>query len=100
MSYDTATPYIAAFVILRRNGKVAFVLREHTSWMNDHYGLPSGKVEKNESYTAAAVREAKEEVGVTLTAADLHFVCTMHRYNPEDSTSWVDVFFRSQQMGR
>lgn len=31
IKYDSATPYIAAFVIFRKAGKVAFVLREHTS---------------------------------------------------------------------
>ena len=64
MSYDTARPYIASYVILRKDGKIAFVLRANTNWMNDHYGLPSGKVENNESYLQAAVREAKEEVAL------------------------------------
>ena len=41
--YDTQAPFIAAFVILRRENTVAFVLRSHTSWMNGFYGLPSGK---------------------------------------------------------
>lgn len=58
MIYATATPYIASFVILRKAGKIAFVLREHTKWMNGYYGLPSGKVEKNEAFSAAAIREA------------------------------------------
>ena len=47
--YDTATPYLASFVIIRKEGKIAFVLRTNTGWMNGYYGLPSGKVEKVES---------------------------------------------------
>lgn len=98
MKYDTATPYIASYVIFRDGSKVAFVLREHTAWMNDFYGLPSGKVEPHESFTAAAIREAKEEVGVDLKADDLKYVLTMHRgdtHPSNDELTWVDVYFEA-----
>jgi 8-oxo-dGTP diphosphatase len=99
MKYDTATPYTACFVLLRKDGKVAFVLRSQTAWMNGHYGLPSGKVENDESYTAGAVREVKEEIGVDLAQSDLAHVLTMHRgphhQDEPDGTTWVDVYFEA-----
>jgi 8-oxo-dGTP diphosphatase len=94
--YNTATPYVASFVILRKNGKVAFVLRTNTAWMNGYYGLASGKVEKNESYLAAAVREAKEEAGVEVKTGDLKHLITVHRFEPsKQATDWVDVYFET-----
>lgn len=90
--YDTATPYIASYMILRKGNKVAFVLRSNTSWMNDYYSLPAGKVESDESYTTAAIREAKEEVGVTVKPGDFKQVLTMHR---REGSDWVDVFFEA-----
>jgi ADP-ribose pyrophosphatase YjhB (NUDIX family) len=60
--------------------------------MNDHYGLPAGKVEIGESYSQAAVREAKEEAGVNIKKQDLKPVLTMHRLEGEDNY-WVDLFF-------
>lgn len=94
MSYDTATPYIASYVILRDGNKVAFVLRENTSWMNGYYGLPSGKVENHEPFTLAAVREAKEEVGIDVKPSDLRHILTVHRQNADDAARyWVDVYF-------
>lgn len=60
--------------------------------MNDHYGFPSGKVEKNESYAKAAVREAKEETGVDIDEGDLRFIHVMHR---KEGTDWVDVYFEA-----
>lgn len=90
--YDTATPYIASYVLLRKGNKVAFVLRKNTDWMNDYYGLPSGKVEEDESFTEAAIREAKEEAGVTIAPEDLHMCLTMHR-NAQGDSDWVDAFF-------
>lgn len=97
MSYGTATPHIASYVILRRDGKIAFVLRANTKWMNGYYGLPSGKVEQDESFEQAAIREAKEEAGVTIAQKDLQHVLTMHRTkNGEEEggpKDWVDCFF-------
>lgn len=93
--YDSATPYIAAFVILRRGKTVAFVLREHTAWMNGYYGLLSGKVEKNESYIQAAIREAFEEGGIKISSKDLQYVHTSHRKSEGDNNTWVDVYFEA-----
>ena len=91
--YDTATPRIASYLIIRREGKIAFVLRENTSWMNGFYGLPSGRVEKGESFSAAAIREGKEEVGITIKLKDLKFIHAMHR---NQETDWFDIFFEAE----
>ncbi|WP_406269453.1 NUDIX domain-containing protein [Nocardia sp. NBC_00881] len=40
--------------------------------------LPAGKLEADESATAATVREAYEEVGVVIDEADLHHIHTAH----------------------
>ena len=93
MKYNTATPYIASYVILRKNGKVAFVLRENTTWMNGYYGLPSGKVEKNERFLKATVREAKEEAGVDIELGNLEPVHMVHRKEPD--MTWVDLYFEA-----
>lgn len=98
--FDTARPYIAVYVILKRDdGKVVFVKRSNTGWMDGRYGLPAGKVEKLETFLQAAVREAKEEVGVGLDPTDLKHVLTVHRDSPDDEVdgdmTWVDVFFEA-----
>jgi 8-oxo-dGTP diphosphatase len=95
VSLDTATPYIASYVIVRNSGKIAFVLRSNTDWMNHHYGLPSGKVEKNESFSQAAIREAKEEIGITVLPENLKFIHISHRH--DDNYDWVDVFFEATE---
>ncbi len=93
--YDSQTPYIASYVIIRREDKIAFLLRSNTQWMNGYYGLPSGKVEKNESALAAACREALEEIGIKVNSQALRFVHVMHRQNPD--LDWIDIFFEADK---
>lgn len=88
--YDTQTPYLASYLIFRKNGKVAFLLRSGTGWMNGYYGLPSGKVENGENFIDCAIREANEETKVDLTRGNLQHILTVHR---RAETDWVDAYF-------
>jgi 8-oxo-dGTP pyrophosphatase MutT (NUDIX family) len=91
VKYDSATPYIAVFVIMRKDNKAAFLLRQNTGWMDGYYDTVAGKVENGETYRQAAVREVKEEAGVDIRPEDLKPVLTNHR-NSGDMT-WVDIIF-------
>ena len=93
--YDTATPYIASFAILRRGDEIAMLVRKNTGWMDSYYGLPAGKVEWGETFTQAAVREANEEAGVVVLASDLQPVHVAHRHS--EDTDWIDVYFEASQ---
>ena len=52
-------------MVVREDGKVLVLDRIKTDWPG--LTFPGGKVEKGESFTASAVREIKEETGLTLT---------------------------------
>jgi 8-oxo-dGTP pyrophosphatase MutT (NUDIX family) len=93
--YDTATPYLAAYVVLRDGDKVALVLRSNTKWMNGHWGLLAGKVEQNETFTAAAIREAFEEGGITVKPRNLHLKLIAQRH--ADDSDWVDAIFEATE---
>lgn len=85
------TPYTAVYMIFRQGNNVAFLLRSNTGWMNGHYGLVAGRVDKGEPFSLAAVREAKEEVGVNIDPEDLLPKVLIHRKEPD--SIWVDVVF-------
>jgi len=52
-------------VVIVRDDKVLLVKhKERSEHPTDTYGLPAGRIEKNETPEEAAIREAKEEVGL------------------------------------
>ena len=86
----------AAYVILRRGDEVLLQLRRNTGFRDGHWACAAaGHVEAGESVLSAAVREAREELGVEIAPADLEPVTTVHRTqangNPIDER--VDFFF-------
>ncbi len=94
--YDSARPYTACFAILMKDDKVAMVLRKNTGWMDDHYGLPAGKLEYGETFTDGVIREAKEEAGVDITREHMRVVHVAHRHAEKADgyfMDWVDVYF-------
>ena len=90
----TKRPFCAAFMLIEQGGKYLFVKRKNTAWMDGYYGLPSGKVERGEGFLEAAVREAKEEVGVTVRLEDAEFV---HLSCRNDDMEWCDVMFLAKK---
>jgi 8-oxo-dGTP diphosphatase len=66
MRGTTNIPEVA--VIIRKGKKILFVLRQNTGWSDGMYCLPGGHVEDGEKFSAAAVREAHEEVNLTVEA--------------------------------
>jgi 8-oxo-dGTP pyrophosphatase MutT (NUDIX family) len=94
----------AAYVLLRRTEdgveQLLLQLRQGTGYMDGHWAAAAaGHVEAGESVLDAAVREAAEELGITIDPADLVPLCAMHRtvapHGPIDER--VDFFFECRR---
>jgi 8-oxo-dGTP diphosphatase len=86
----------AAYVLLRQDGEVLLQLRQNTGFRDGHWAMAAaGHVERGESVTAAACREAAEELGVVVTPDDLEPLTAMHRTqgNGKAVDERVDFFF-------
>lgn len=81
----------AVFIILQQGGEICLLRRISTGWMDGCFSLPAGGLESGETIRAAAVREAREEVGVRIDPAALRYVHTLHSVT--EGRDWVGHFF-------
>jgi 8-oxo-dGTP diphosphatase len=68
----------AVFIILEKDNKIFLTRRKNTGWEDGKYSLTGGHLDGNETATQAAVREAQEELGITIDPTDLQFVNVSH----------------------
>ncbi|WP_069163441.1 NUDIX hydrolase [Nocardia altamirensis] len=65
-------------LLLRRGNEVLFGQRHNTGFEDGAWHLPSGHLEADESVVSALIREANEEIGVTIKPDDVQFSHIMH----------------------
>ncbi len=73
----------AVYLLLEQDGKYLFLKRQNTGFMDGLFGLPSGHVEYGEPIIQGMIREAKEEIDITIKQSDLTFLSVTDR-NAED----------------
>lgn len=81
-------PIDVHLLILKEN-HVLLLKRQNTGFMDGYYCLPVGKHDGEESLTHAIIREAKEEVGITLLLKDTALCTVIHHCAP----NWEGVNF-------
>ena len=65
-------------IILKHNNQVLLVKRHNTDWAAECWNFPGGLLEANETLLQAAVRETREETGVTVDPTDFRLVHVLH----------------------
>lgn len=85
----------AVFLLLIQNNQILVMLRTDTGWMDGQYSVPSGVKESKETLSQALVREAAEEIGVTIDPEDLLLVHIMHNFTT--GQEWIGSFFKAER---
>lgn len=80
----------AVFLILQKGNKVLFQRRKNTGHEDGNYSLVGGHFEGNESAISVLLREAKEEIGITLDPNDLKLAYVLHKKTEDER---IDLFF-------
>jgi 8-oxo-dGTP diphosphatase len=65
-------------LVLRDQERILLGLRCNTGFGDGMYHLPAGRLEDEETISAGAIREAKEELGIDIHPADLVLLHVMH----------------------
>jgi len=65
-------------LLLDPDSRVVLGRRQNTGFEDGAWHLPAGHLESGESVVQALIREAKEEIGVTIAPKDVEFVHIMH----------------------
>jgi 8-oxo-dGTP diphosphatase len=92
---DTQRSVIDVFLLLTRGDEVLLGLREGTGFADGMWNLPSGKAEQDETAVAAVIREAREEIGVTLGPDQLTFAAAVQCRNSVTDVR-VGLFFHAE----
>ncbi|WEH42601.1 trifunctional class I SAM-dependent methyltransferase/NUDIX hydrolase/VOC family protein [Streptomyces sp. AM 2-1-1] len=89
------TEVVDVHLILRQGPRVLLARRAGTGYADGLLHLPSGHLEDGEDVREAIVREAAEEIGVTLQPEELRVALVMHHRGPGGSprTGW---FFEAE----
>jgi ADP-ribose pyrophosphatase YjhB (NUDIX family) len=84
-------PYVAVWLVAKKDEQILLLRRYNTGYMDGHYTLVAGHLEADEGVTSAMIREAKEEAGLSLTREQLSVAHITHRKCPD--REYLDFFF-------
>jgi 8-oxo-dGTP diphosphatase len=80
---------VTVHMFFLHENKILLMRRYRTGYMDGHYSVPAGHLDGNEPLGLAAVREAREEIGVRIDPADICFAGVFHRSEGDER---VDFF--------
>lgn len=87
---------VAVHLFFLREDRILLLRRFNTGYEDGNYSVVAGHVEAGETVTQAAIREAVEEVGVTLEPDDLQIVHVMNRKSKDER---IDFFIVVRHWG-
>ena len=86
--------FVAVYVFLIKGDEILLLKRKNTGFEDGNYSVVAGHMDGNESVKEAAIREAKEEAGITITETDLEVTGVMHRCFDEER---IDFFLATKK---
>lgn len=82
-----------AVVFTRRNGQIRYVLAQN---LEGYYGFPKGHMESGETETETALREIREEVGLSPRLIDGFRTCDEHPLPKKPGVMKQVVYFLAE----
>jgi len=89
------TAVISSYVFFLKEDKILLSRRYQTGYRDGEYSLPAGHTDLGEYASEGAIREIKEEVGVSIRKEDLTPAHIMHRHCGDHERT--DFFFSTKK---
>ncbi len=89
VDHSRFTAAVAVHVLFIRDGLLLMLRRANTGYADGLLSVPAGHLDGAETVSAAAIREAYEEVGVALSPDEVEVAGVMHRLDGEER---IDFF--------
>lgn len=74
---------VTVYGLLRQSDTVLLQKRQNTGFGDGFYSLIGGHVDAGENVREALLREAREEIGVSIPPDEAHFCLFLHRKTPK-----------------
>lgn len=87
---------IFSALILRRGQKVCLLNRANVKLHDGFYAIAGGGVDGSETVIQATIREAKEELGITLSQEDVKIVHVLH-VRTENGDEYINFFIEATE---
>jgi 8-oxo-dGTP diphosphatase len=84
----------AVHLFLICNGRILLLRRFNTGYEDGNYSVVAGHLNGGEEVRAAAIREAREEVGIDIAPEDVEVVGVMHRMSNDERIDWFVAIHR------
>lgn len=84
----------AVCLLLECDGKWFVGRRQNTGYCDGCLNMPAGHIDPNETPREAAVREAKEEVGIDISHNDIEFVHVQYNRNKDGRHDRTHYYFK------
>lgn len=81
-------------LVIIQDGRVLLGKRLNTGFMDGYYALPGGRHDRNESLSMAAIREAREELGIVVHPNDIQFTTAINLKRPDQDSSMLYSTFQ------
>jgi len=82
----------AVHLLLMRGDEILLLRRHNTGYEDGSYSVIAGHLDGGEQVKDAMIREAREETGIEIDAADLEVVHVMHRKSNDER---IDFFLKA-----
>ena len=80
---------IAVVSVVIRNNNILLLKRKNTPWMNWYWGILWGRLDAGESMTHWAIRELREETGLTISDENIAFKSIVQHKDER----WERIYF-------